>query len=101
MRLCYLACTVILAYASGMFRHIQALFKSIFTHMTLRYIHNIILNIFTKAQSWTFGTNLNAPLFYRCYLTSAVTLHILNVIFQDYSGIFKTCSAIFNPDKEC
>ena len=41
---------------------------------TLRYIHNTILNIFTKAQSCTFDTVLNAPVFYRCYLTSRVTL---------------------------
>ena len=56
----------------------------------LRYIQNTILNIFTKAQSWTFDANLNAPLLYKCYLTSRVTLLIFNVIFQNYSGIFKT-----------
>ena len=33
----------------------------------LRYIQNTILNIFTKAQSWTFDANLNAPLLYKCY----------------------------------
>ena len=41
---------------------------------TKRYIHNTILNIFTKASSWTFDTVLNAPVFFRCYLTSRVTL---------------------------
>ena len=39
---------------------------------TLRYIHNTILNMFTKAQSSTFDSVLNAPVFYRCYLTSRV-----------------------------
>ena len=66
---------------------------------TLRYIHNTIFNIFTKAQSWKFDANLNASLFYRYYLTSRVTLHIFNVIFQNYSGIFKNYSAIFSPVK--
>ena len=37
---------------------------------TRRYIHNTILNSFTKAPSWTFDTVINVPLFYRCYLTS-------------------------------
>ena len=41
---------------------------------TVRYIHNTILNIFTKAQSCTFNTVLKALVFYRCYLTSRVTL---------------------------
>ena len=41
------------------------------------YIHNTILNIFTKATSWTFDTVLNAPLFYKCYLTSSVSLRCL------------------------
>ena len=68
---------------------------------TLRYIHNTILNIFTKAQSWTFDANLNAPLIYRCYLTSRATLHIFNVIFQNFSSIFKTYSSIFSPLKAC
>ena len=44
---------------------------------TLRYIHNTILNIFTKAQSCTFDTVLNALVFFRCYLTSRVTLRYL------------------------
>ena len=66
---------------------------------TLRYIHNTILNIFTKAQSWTFDAVLNAPLFYRCYVTSRVTLRMFNGIFQTYSGIFNTYSAIFSPLK--
>ena len=119
---CYLDYTVILGSASGMLRHVQALFKSLLTHIQsflcpwhiqipdiflsqsiFRYIHNTILNIFTKAQSWTFDSNLNAPLFYRCYLTSRVILHIFNVIFQNYSGlfIFETYSAIFSPAKAC
>ena len=68
---------------------------------TLRYIHNTTLNIFTKAQSRTFDTNLNTPLFYRCYLTSRVTLHIFNVIFENYSSIFQTYSALFSPVKAC
>ena len=68
---------------------------------TLRYTHNTILNIFTKAQSWTFDANLNAPLFYICYLTYIVTLHIFAVIFQNYLGILKTYSAIFSPFKAC
>ena len=94
-----------------MFRHIQALFKRIFTHIqrfsmslayskpwhipitkhiqTLRYIHNTILNIFTKAQSWMFDAVLNAPLFYRCYLTSRITLCIFSVIFQTYSRLIQ------------
>ena len=72
-------------------KHIQA----------LRYIHNTILNIFTNAKSWTFDANLNAPLIYRCYLTSRVTLYIFNVIFQNYSGIFKTYSSMFSPVKAC
>ena len=62
----------------------------------LRYIHNTILGIFTKAQSWTFDANLNAPLFYRCYRTSRVPLQIINVIFQNYSGIFKSYPVIFS-----
>ena len=40
-------------------------------------IHNIILNIFTKAPSWTFDTVLNAPVFYKCYLTYRITLRYL------------------------
>ena len=56
---------------------------------TLRYIHNTILNIFTKAQSWTFDAVLNAPLFYRRYLTSRVSLRIFNVMFQTYSGMLR------------
>ena len=65
---------------------------------TLRYIHNTILNIFVKVQYCTFDTVLNAPVFYRCYLTSRVTLRyrIFEVIFQTYSGIFKAYSAIFS-----
>ena len=104
---CYLACTVVLGSASSIFRHIQALFESILTHIqnlatnsepwhiqTARCIHNTILNIFGKAPSWTFDTVLNR-LFYRCYLTSRITLWYLYVMFQTYSGISKTYSAIF------
>ena len=92
---CYLACTVVLGSVSDISRHIQALFKSLLTHIqnlmfltysepwyipitkhiqAPGYIHNTILNIFRKAPSWTFDTVLNAPLSYRCYLTSRVTL---------------------------
>ena len=110
----------VLGSASDIFRHIQALFKNIFTHsetfcvlsifktlafyyhkayLNLWYIPDTMLNIFTKAQSWKFDSVLNAPVFYRCYLTSRVTLRIFNVIFQTYSGIFKTYLAIFRPAK--
>ena len=42
-----------------------------------RYIHHTILNIFSKATFWTFDTVLSAPLSYRYYLTSRVTLRCL------------------------
>ena len=98
MYLCkwYLAWTAILGSVSGIFRYIQALFKSILTHIhnhvyhwhiqnpgiflsqrmfrTPMYFPNTILNIFTKPPSWLFDTVLNGPLFYRCYLASIVTL---------------------------
>ena len=48
---------------------------------TYRYIHNTRLNFFTKAPSWTFDTILNGPLFYRCYLTSTVTLRYLLALY--------------------
>ena len=102
---CYVTCKGILGPVSGMFRHIYALFKSILEHIEnlrypwhilitkhiqiLRYIHNAILNIFTKAQSWTFDAVLNAPLFYRCYLALRVALVIFNVIFQTYSRLIQ------------
>ena len=91
---CYLACIVVLGSVSGIFGHIRALFKSILTHIQSllypwhiqnsdihitkhiqapSYIQNTSLNIFTKAPSWTFDTVLNAPLFYKCYLTFRVT----------------------------
>ena len=74
---CYLACAVVLGSASG--TYIQAVFKSILTHiqnlvypcqiqnpgiirLTPRYIHNVILSIFTKATSWTFDATLYALL---------------------------------------
>ena len=84
--------------ASGIFRHIRALFKTcsgirvspaysepwhipITKHIQPpRCIHNTILNIFTKVPSWTFDTVLNAPISYRCYLTSRVTLRYLRDI---------------------
>ena len=44
---------------------------------TPRHIHNTMLKIFTKAPSWTLDTALNAPLLYRCYLTSRLTLRCL------------------------
>ena len=90
---CYLACTTILGSVSGIFRQIQTLFKNILTHIqnlvylwhtpttkhiqTSKYIHNTILNIFTKARPWTFDTVLNAPLSYSCYATSRVILQCL------------------------
>ena len=51
---------------------------------TSRYIHNTILNIFTKAPSWTFDTVPNVLLFYRWYLTSRVTLrrYLLTLYFR-------------------
>ena len=53
---------------------------------TLRYITNIILNIFTKVPSWTIDT-FWMPLSF---------IDAIYVIFQTYSGIFKTYSAIFS-----
>ena len=58
---------------------------------TPRYIHNTILNIFTKAPSWTFDKVLNAPL----SLKDAILYGVFNIIFQIYSGILKIYSAIF------
>ena len=64
--------SVSLAYSKRWHWHIK---NSITKHIqTLRYIHDTILNIFTKAQSCTFDTVLSAPVFYRRYLTSRVTL---------------------------
>ena len=77
---CYLACTVILGSVSDIFRYIRALLKSILTHVKnhvcipgiskpwhnpiikhiQRHIYNTVLNIFSKAPSWTFDTILNA-----------------------------------------
>ena len=86
---------------------------------TSRYIHNTILNIFTKASSCMFDTVLNAPLFYRCQsnFTASFTLcfrHILayskliksylfllrdllvsNILLQPYSGTFSTLHIVF------
>ena len=92
---CYLACTVILGSFSCIFRNIQALFKSILTHIQnllypwyilnpgifpsqrifrlLTCIHNFILHIFTKPPSSTFDTVLHVPLFYR------MNVNVLNV----------------------
>ena len=55
---------------------------------TLRHIHNTILNIFTKAHSWRFDTVLNVPVFfYRCYLTSRVTLRLYIKHIHAYSRL--------------
>ena len=105
----YLVPSVSLAYSEPchilITKHIQ----------TPRYIHNTILNIFTKAPSWTFDTVLNAPLSLKnAILYGSLTLrftHILafsrfiqpylfllrhiknpiiskNVLLQRYSGMF-------------
>ena len=58
---------------------------------TPRYIHNTILNIFTKTLSWAFDTVLNVPL----SLKDAIHYGVFNIIFQTYSGMFKIYSAIF------
>ena len=50
---------------------------------TPSYIHNTILNIFTKAPPWTFDTVLTAPL----SLKDAILYGVFNIIFQTYSGI--------------
>ena len=63
---------------------------------TPRYIHNTILDISIKASSQAFDTVLNASLFYRCYLTSRVTLESLLMLHFRNSGIFKTYSVIFS-----
>ena len=106
---CYIACKVILGSVSDIFRytHIYTeicgfLIYSEAWHIpirkqiqTLRYIHNTILNIFTKASSWTFDTVLNVPVFYRCYLTSRVPLRYLLTLhfrhFLAYSRIIQPC----------
>ena len=65
-------------------------------HMqTPRYVHNTILNIITKAPSWTFDIALNALLSCRCFLTSIVFYGVFNVIFEIYTGMRKTYSAMF------
>ena len=100
---CYLVYTVILGSVSGIFRHIQACselwvslpysepwYVPITKHFqTLRYIHNAILNIFTKAPSWMFDAVLNAPLFFRCYLTSTVSLTLYFRHIQAYSVLIQ------------
>ena len=50
---------------------------------TPRYIHNTILNIFTKALSWTFDTVLNASFF----VSISIQNHF-NVTIKAYPGIF-------------
>ena len=76
----YLSCTVILGSVSSIFRHSSIIQEHTHAYsepcvslaysepchilitkhiQTLRYIHNTILNIFTKAPSWTFDTFLN------------------------------------------
>ena len=110
---CYLACSYfrfcfrhVLTYSSIIQEHTHAYSEpsvslayskpwhiSITKHIqTLRYIHNTILNIFTKAQSCTFDTVLNAPVFYRCYLTSRVTLRYL---WSYISDIFRHIQDLF------
>ena len=73
----YLVPSVSLAYSEPwhilITKHIQ----------TPRYIHNTILNIFTKAPSWTFDKVLNAPL----SLKDAILYSFFNIIFQTYSNI--------------
>ena len=102
---CYLACTVILGSVSGIFRYIQPCVSLAYSEpwdifitrhvQTPRYIHNTILNFFTKAPSSTFETVLNVPLFYRCQLLQSL-YGIFNVVFQTYSGMFNTYSVIFS-----
>ena len=107
---CYLACTVILGSVSGIFRHVWELFNThaylvpsvslaysepwhilITKHIqTQRYIHNTILNIFSKAPSWTSDTVLNAPL----SLKDAILNGAFNIVFQTYFGILKIYSVI-------
>ena len=65
-------------YCRFCFRHIQIYSSIIQEHntkyiQTTRYIHNTILNIFTRAPSWTFDTVLNASFLYKWSLTSRVT----------------------------
>ena len=57
---------------------------------TPRYIYNTILNIFTKAPSWEFGSYECASLLKMLHITVS-----LNIIFQTCSGMFKIFSAIF------
>ena len=77
---CYLASTVILGFASDIFRHIRPLFKSIFTHIrhpwhipitkhiqTPRHIFNTISNIFAKLR-------LGLMLQFRMYLVSLLQM---------------------------
>ena len=99
---CCLACTVILGSVSGIFRHIQehthtysepcvSLPNSEPWHIqTPRYIHNTILNIFTKAPSWTFDTVLNAPLLqmlpnFQSNFIASLTLYFRHI--QAYSRL--------------
>ena len=49
---------------------------------TPRYIHNTISNISAKASFRIFDTVLNAPVSYRCYLTSGVNLRSLTLYFR-------------------
>ena len=61
------------------------------------HIHNTILNIFTKARSWTFDTVLNMSLFYKWYLTARVALRYLQGYILDYSAIFVLVKAYEEP----
>ena len=62
---------------------------------TLGYIHNTTLNIFAKAPSWTFDTVLKAPLFFRCFLTSRVTLQYLQHYISD---VFRHIPFLFSKE---
>ena len=64
--------------------------QGIFRLQNIFIIHNTILNVFTKAPSWTFDIVLNAPFSYRCILYG-----IFKVIFQTYSGMIIIYSVIF------
>ena len=79
---------------SGIYSKHILTYSDIFWHIpitkhiqTLQYIYNTIINIFIKAQSWTFVTVLN-----RCYLTSRVTLRYL---LRYVSEIFRHIQEFF------
>ena len=98
----YLACPVILGSVSGIIRYSSIIQEHTHAYsepwhilvtkhnQTPRYIHNTILNIFTKASSWSFDKVLNAA-----PLKDAILYGVFNVIFEIYSGKIKIYSAIF------